>query len=179
MASRQSIAGGETIAYHAVEEVEMLPRDDRPYFRYFSLAHMHNNPDVKEADLRLYRAALSKVINSLSWKNGIVIPEALEMLTRSGSSMHHRHLMFACSLGFLSFYLLEEILLGMWHGKTFSDSIPAVGGGTLGGILSIGIIMFVVLMPFFALKEIGRDIGEDKLYELFFVRRTKYVSLRP
>lgn len=37
-----------------------------------------------------------------------VIPDALEMLTRSGSAMHHHHLMFACSLGFLSFYLLEE-----------------------------------------------------------------------
>jgi zinc and cadmium transporter len=37
-----------------------------------------------------------------------VIPGALEMLTRSGSSMDHRYLMFACSLGFLSFYLLEE-----------------------------------------------------------------------
>jgi zinc and cadmium transporter len=37
-----------------------------------------------------------------------VIPDAIEMLTRSGSPMHHHHLMFACSLGFLSFYLFEE-----------------------------------------------------------------------
>jgi hypothetical protein len=32
-------------------------------------------------------------------------------------------------------------------------------------------IMFVVLMPFFALREIGRDIDDDKLFEQFFVRR--------
>jgi hypothetical protein len=32
--------------------------------------------------------------------------------------------------------------------------------------------MFVVLMPFFALREIGRDIGDDKLFDQFFVRRT-------
>ncbi len=37
-----------------------------------------------------------------------VIPDALEMLTRAGSSMRQHHLMLACSLGFLSFYLLEE-----------------------------------------------------------------------
>ena len=37
-----------------------------------------------------------------------VIPDALEMITRSGSSMRQHHLMLACSLGFLSFYLLEE-----------------------------------------------------------------------
>src|ERR1700681_1828272 len=48
-----------------------------------------------------------------------VIPEALEMLTRSGSSMRHRHLMFACSLGFLSFYLLEELA----HSRTVTQEL--------------------------------------------------------
>jgi ZIP family zinc transporter len=37
-----------------------------------------------------------------------VIPDALEMLARSGSRFHHHHLMFACTLGFLAFYLLEQ-----------------------------------------------------------------------
>jgi len=75
----------------------------------------------------------------------------------------------------ISFYLTEETLLGMWHGNTFAQSIPALGGGSLEGILSVGVIMIFVLMPFFALREIARDIGGgDKLYELFFVRRTKY-----
>jgi ZIP family zinc transporter len=37
-----------------------------------------------------------------------VIPDALVLLTRSGSPFHHHHLMLACSLGFLSFYLLER-----------------------------------------------------------------------
>jgi ZIP family zinc transporter len=38
-----------------------------------------------------------------------VIPDALELLTKSGAALHHHHLMFACSLGFLSFYLLEQV----------------------------------------------------------------------
>jgi serine/threonine-protein kinase len=53
-------------------------RDDRPFQRYFTLTHLHNNPAVGEADLRLYRAALSKVVNSLSWKSGVVVPEAVD-----------------------------------------------------------------------------------------------------
>jgi hypothetical protein len=32
-------------------------------------------------------------------------------------------------------------------------------------------IMFVVLIPFLALKELARTIGDDNLYELFFVRK--------
>jgi hypothetical protein len=78
------------------------------------------------------------------------------------------------SLILVAFHLLEEVLEGMWHGKSVADSITALGGGSLQGILVIGVIMFVVLMPFFALREVGRDIGDDKLFEQFFVRRTPY-----
>jgi hypothetical protein len=78
----------------------------------------------------------------------------------------------------ISFYIIEEVFIGMWHGKTVVNSIPAIGGGSLEGIVVVGIIMFVVLMPFFALREIGRDIGDDKLFELFFMRRTKFIPLQ-
>ena len=49
-----------------------------------------------------------------------------------------------------------------------------VGGGSLEGIFVIGLIMFVVLMPFFALREIGAIVGSGKLFELFFIRRIAY-----
>ena len=32
------------------------------------------------------------------------------------------------------------------------------------------------MMSFFALKELARTIGEDNLYELFFVRRGRYAA---
>ena len=75
----------------------------------------------------------------------------------------------------VSFYLLEELLVGLWHGKTIAESIPTVGGGTFKGILTVGLIVFIVLMPFFALREFGRVVGENELYELFFLRRSKLV----
>jgi hypothetical protein len=88
-------------------------------------------------------------------------------------------IIFKCavfSLILIIFIILEEILKAMWHGKVVSI---ALGGGSLKGILGVGIIMFVVLMPFFALKEISRDMGDGRLYELFFIRRTKYVPSNP
>jgi hypothetical protein len=78
------------------------------------------------------------------------------------------------SLILISFHVLEEVLTGMWHGKTVTQTITALTGGRLEEILVAGVIMFVVLMPFFALREIGRDIGDDRLFEQFFVRRTPY-----
>jgi len=54
--------------------------NDRPNIRFFTLTHLHNqSPErVSNEILRLYRAALSKGINSLSWKPGIVVPEAID-----------------------------------------------------------------------------------------------------
>lgn len=46
--------------------------------RYFSLTHLHNNPQVSGADLRYYRAAMSKLLNSLSWKSEIFLPQAID-----------------------------------------------------------------------------------------------------
>ncbi len=46
--------------------------------RYFSLANLHNNSDVKEIDLETARQAISKLINSLSWELKIVKPVAID-----------------------------------------------------------------------------------------------------
>jgi len=54
-------------------------RDNAKFFRFFSLANLHNNPMVTATELRLYRAALSKAINSLSMKRRIIIPESIDL----------------------------------------------------------------------------------------------------
>lgn len=51
---------------------------DRPFLRFLTLTHLHNNPSVPLLDLRSYRAALSKAVNSLSRKATIVLPQALD-----------------------------------------------------------------------------------------------------
>jgi serine/threonine-protein kinase len=53
-------------------------KDQVQYLRFFTLTHLHNNPRVPDADLPVYRAALSKAINSVSWKPGIVVPKAID-----------------------------------------------------------------------------------------------------
>ena len=51
-----------------------LSEEDWRYQRYFTLTHLHNLSSVRDSDFRLYRAALSKLINSLSWKPRILLP---------------------------------------------------------------------------------------------------------
>ena len=77
----------------------------------------------------------------------------------------------------ISFHVLEDVLSGMWRGHSIAESIGALRAGNL-QLMVFGLIMFVVLMPFFALREIARDIGSDRLFEQFFLRRNQYVPLQ-
>ncbi len=55
-------------------------RDDRAYIRFFTLRHLHNMPAnrVREIDMRVYRGALSKLVNSLSMKPTILVPSVAD-----------------------------------------------------------------------------------------------------
>jgi ZIP family zinc transporter len=70
-----------------------------------------------------------------------VIPEALELLAASHSPLHYHHMMFACSLGFLSFYLFER---GM-HSTARQHELPMAGAHHAGvwGAAGIGVHSFL------------------------------------
>ena len=61
-----------------LSDIRSFDKEDRARKRYFTLNHVANNPSVSEFELKLYRAALSKVINSLSRAEDIVIPVAID-----------------------------------------------------------------------------------------------------
>jgi hypothetical protein len=73
---------------------------------------------------------------------------------------------FAIILGV--FKILEEVGIGLYHGKSAAQSVAEVGGGTLNGILAMMAILAVLLIPFFAFTELRDILGKDKLAGLFF-----------
>lgn len=68
-------------------DLRRTPQADRRYRRYFSLANLHNNSftqrigkngkNVDDSELPLMRAAVSKLVNSLSWKP-IAVPVVVD-----------------------------------------------------------------------------------------------------
>jgi len=53
------------------------------------------------------------------------------------------------------FDILEEVLVGLFHHKAVSESIPALGGGGAEGMLLVGLMVFIVLIPFFSFTEVA------------------------
>lgn len=76
-------------------------------------------------------------------------------------------------------YIVEEIVMAMFHGKSFAEAMPDIGGGTVWGLIAVSTIMSFALIPFFAFKEFGRALGEDKPHVLIFGRSERNESRRP
>ena len=73
------------------------------------------------------------------------------------------HKSFVLAVVFLLFNMAETVIGGLWKGKTFVDSFPKFGGGSLGELIVVAIIMAVALIPFFAFRELSRALGKGVL----------------
>jgi hypothetical protein len=70
----------------------------------------------------------------------------------------------------ICFDLIEEVVMRNLRGEALA---AGVWSSSLKGILSVGIIIFVVLIPYFAFREMAKVVGERQMRELLFVRRTE------
>lgn len=64
-------------------------------------------------------------------------------------------------------HVLEEVLVAAWHG----DSVSTIPDAKLVEILSLGLMAFVALIPFFAFRELQRVIGKNELKSLLLQRK--------
>jgi len=69
------------------------------------------------------------------------------------------------------FTLIEHVIKGLWKGKGLMGGLVDFFGKGSHELLAGCLIIFVALIPFFAVKELARVLGEDKIRTLFFRRR--------
>ena len=69
---------------------------------------------------------------------------------------------------FIVFHIVESIVVGVIKGESVAASIPVIGGGGIAGLLSVAMLYFVALIPFFAFRNIGREIGQNRLNAMLF-----------
>ena len=69
---------------------------------------------------------------------------------------------------FLIAHVLEKTIEGLIRGKTLTESMPVLTGAGLPGFLSITIILFIALIPFFGLRNLSLAMGEGRLYAMIF-----------
>ena len=74
---RASFIAESDVLREIAADLGSVPVPDRAFKRYFLLADPANS-GASEADLRLYRAAFSRLINSLSWAKTVTSPRTVD-----------------------------------------------------------------------------------------------------
>ena len=67
--------------------------------------------------------------------------------------------------------IIEEAIVGLLHDRSVGDTLVGLGHGRLGEIMATSLLLFVVLIPYFAYREIDTMLGEGKLLEMLRRRR--------
>jgi len=78
----------------------------------------------------------------------------------------YRSLVFA--ILFIVFRLVERSVMGMLRGETPYESLPSWSGRPLLGTASVGILVTLSLVPYFAFKEVDKALGKGVLRGLIF-----------
>lgn len=74
----------------------------------------------------------------------------------------------AFSIVLACFKIGEDAAVGMFHGKSFHESLAELGGGSWQAILCLTALLSVMLVPFFGFTELRRVFGEERLVAVFF-----------
>ena len=69
------------------------------------------------------------------------------------------------------FTVIEHVIKGLWKGKGLTGGLVDFFGKGAHELLAGCLVTFVVFIPFFAFRELGRVFGEGKIWALFFRRR--------
>jgi len=139
----------------------------------FGLLSIHKSLVLAQKHLDYPEHAFA-IINALVFSKVLLVGEHFHLGTRFKDkpliySILHKCFIFTVVL--ICFHIAESVLMGVFHGHTFADSFPPILGGSLKGLLSVGVMCFVVLLPFFAFREIGRVVGRTELSALILKPR--------
>jgi hypothetical protein len=114
------------------------------------------------------------VIEALILAKVVMIGDAL----RLGRRLDQRPLIFSTlfrtvvfSLFVGAITLIEHGIKSLWMGKGFTEGLVGFLGKGSHELLAGCLVVFVAFIPFFAFRELGRVLGEGKIWALFFRRR--------
>ncbi|MCP4620600.1 MAG: DUF4339 domain-containing protein [Bradyrhizobium sp.] len=79
-----------------------------------------------------------------------------------------KSVLFLLFLGALT--VVEEIIVGYFHGRTIVEAVSEIGGGTLQQAVATSILMLLILIPYFAFRVVAVRLGEGVLWKLLTER---------
>jgi hypothetical protein len=165
-----NIADSKKRVAHEMEEFLVVFVLLAPFFVSFATFRMYVTREFGNA-LFVYGTAL---FNALVLAKIILIGELAKLGRGSEGkplivSTIHKSALF--TLFYIAFHILEHTVRGLWHGETFLGAIHAAAATRKGELVCMALVLFFAFIPFFAVREMRRVMGEDKFRDLFTKRQ--------
>jgi len=81
------------------------------------------------------------------------------------------HKVFAFLVFRVVLTFIEEVVVGLFRHQTVAASLDELTGAKLDETLASIVILFMVLIPYFAIRVLSEAFGEGRLAQMFFVER--------
>lgn len=78
------------------------------------------------------------------------------------------HKTFAFLALLLILDVLEEVIVGLIHGRSIVGAIAEIAGGTWLQILATCLLFLLILVPYFAYREVSQYLGESTMRRILF-----------
>jgi hypothetical protein len=144
----------------------------------FGLFELYKSLILAEQHIH-YTAYGLAVVKALVLGKVILVAKALHLAERHKDRPLIYPTLYKSSVFFVVlvlFSMLEEVVRHFLEHRTIVNSLSEIGSGSLPATLASALLLFVVLVPFFAFQEISRVLGGNKLYHLFFVKGAKALT---
>jgi len=175
-----SVSQQPTLKERAVDEIKRLLVIFLYLWVVFGMLSIHSSLVLSQRHLDFAEHTLA-IVNAFVFAKVLVIGEHFRLGTRFDNKpliYSILHKCFVFTLLFIGFHVIESVIIGMWHGETLIHSLPPMFGWSPKGVLAAGILGFVLLLPFFAFREIVRVVGRKEMRILLFERRNMDLKLK-
>lgn len=139
----------------------------------FGLLSIHKSIVLSQHHLDTEEHAFA-IINAFVFAKVLLVGEHFKLGTRFAKKPLIYPILyksFVFSLVLIGFHVIEAVGVGLWHGHTLAESLPPFLGWNPRGLLAVGIMCFVLLLPFFGFRVIAQVIGRDEMKALLLHHR--------
>ena len=139
----------------------------------FGLLSIHTSLVLSQQHLDYEEHAFA-IINAFVFAKVLLVGEELHLGRRFQNRPLIYPVLYKClvfSVVLIFFHVIESVGVGIWHGNTLAASIPPMLGWNPKGLLAVGFICFVLLIPFFGFREMARVLGRTEMRNLFFGKK--------
>jgi hypothetical protein len=145
----------------------------------FSVFHLYGKMILHDAGVDEWERGLA-IVNALVLAKVILIARALD----PGARLRNHRLVYSVlghsfifTIILIAFEILGKAIKAILTGLPLEASLASFSGGSLLGFLTVGFATFTWLIPLFVVQEVGKVVGGQALWDLFFSRRPKKFKL--